>query len=197
MRWQCSGGIRWVAWPSWEAERTKTGRQVFAAVKVDNRRDWLWHAALKAPVRHMGILCARALAKAVASCTSLCFLKLGVMDIMFGSMALRHELFHLLAPLPIKMLCIHGHAPLRNFTTPSELISCLRLFPKLSVAIFRAVDAETARRLKSQLGQLVFETLDENATIWPPVFHKLSPKAQARFEHGPYRALSSTPFSPP
>jgi hypothetical protein len=138
-------------------------------------------------------LAGQTLANALASCTSLRFLRLGELFLMFGSMTL-HDLFERLAPLPIEMLSFNDNS--HESTVVIELYDSLHLLPNLSVVLFRRnIDQDSPRhalairRLQSRFPNLVIENL-EDVMVWPPPYHTLSPEARAIFEFRPYRATS-------
>jgi hypothetical protein len=158
--------------------------------KIDYR---LFCQAIKASSRTLRSIClcvsftreqrfdSQDLAGALASCTSLRFLRLGELYPMFGRLSLR-DLFELLAPLPIEVLAIHHNL--------FELFEELH-FPNLSVVMLRRdLDHHTfaIHRLKSKFPHLVIETL-QDISVWPPPFQSLSPKSRAIFEFRPYRAV--------
>jgi hypothetical protein len=134
----------------------------------------------------------RALANAMASCTSLRFLRLSYY-LTLDFMAL-HDLFMLLAHLPIEFLSFRGIPRVDRDSFTSDLMDNFHLFPRLSVIEARLNMGGTLR-LKSKFIQLVIEALGGvNYSVWPPIYHQLSPEAQAVFEHRTYRTSSPLPF---
>jgi hypothetical protein len=133
----------------------------------------------------------QALANALASCTSLRFLRLGIIDEVvlidqkFGTMSLQ-DLFQVLAPLPIELLCLFGGSPSIAVSYSPQLVEAIQLLPNLSVLMIQELSVNATRRLQSRFKNLVFDKLHDTRR-WPPLFHTLKPEAQAKFQHHPYR----------
>jgi hypothetical protein len=120
------------------------------------------------------------LAKAISSCLSVRFLKIGYP--ITSSTTVVHDIFELLAHLPIEFLALEG-------IFSDGLIDSLHLLhPNLLVLAIDGHNKDIARRIKSEFGHLVLEFC--TAGMWPPLYHKLTPKARAVFKHRPYRAAS-------
>jgi hypothetical protein len=128
----------------------------------------------------------QSLAKALGSCQSLRFLRLGVLDLIFGCLPLR-QLFLYLARLPIRVLSLNDVST--HCTLPLQLPDFLYRFRDLAVFIYSHPDRDVILRLQEKLRRLVFEDYT-NDPVWPPIYHKLSPAARAVLDGQPYRASS-------
>jgi hypothetical protein len=98
-------------------------------------------------------------------------------------MAVIHDLFELLPPLPIEILSINNPLPL-GFER--LLADSLPLFPALLLVMLPSLNREF-NVVKSKCKHLLLEASDHHHfSIWPPMYQKLSPEAQAIFRYRPY-----------
>jgi hypothetical protein len=122
-------------------------------------------------------------------CTSLRFLQLGNPDL--GSMAL-HQLFELLAPLPIEFMSLLGE-PFFSAGFDSESLDSLRHLPLLVFML--QYNHPNFVQIESELHDyFLVEGQADDPAMWPPRYYKLSRKAQAIFEYRSYRAEYIHPF---